>query len=602
MRQDVARSGFAVFLGLAVVVPFLNYHRVSPSPTFYSEFAAAVFFLAACATGASLLPRRQAVDGFLGVFCLGLLALLSYQVASGGYYEFMMSWASWAAFLCFFFLAFAFGQVAAADPPLRALIVDRLTAALLMAALFNAFAQVAQTTEWALQIRPLVFIPTADKYDAYTCAPAGNVAQRNHANAVAWLGIASLMYALTLQRVRLVVAIAGFGILLFSVALTSSRMAWLMAAALAALLFLGRRGMGWSSRRALVVGSLLIVGLLAATVVRHLLLSGCMSSIDRAIGGIGAASSGQGPDYWIRLEMVRQAITIWWSQPILGVGVGKFMAKTFSLEPSRDWVQPLDFYPHNTVLEILVSFGIVGAALLLVCGSVWAVRAWRHRNASVQQWPLLAGLAILSIPALLEISLWYLYFLLPFGLMLGMAIGPFPTGTFSLSLPWRWVFPVAAVISAPVLAFAVRDHVRAEHVNWLGQVARSQSELAGPAASLIPKAAGELTLFAVWGEHEMLRFGEERQGDLSAQIAANKRLLDNIPDPHIVARQVMLETLAGRPEQARDHFRRLMVFFPEDYESLAKELRRRAEAHPDHAGALVKIIDEEMSRPPRHRG
>jgi O-antigen ligase len=602
MRQDLARSSFAVFLALSIVLPFLNYYRVSPVPTFYSELAAGIFFLAACAAGASLLPARQSVDALTAVLCCGLLAVLGYQVVSGQYYEFMMSWSAWAVFLCLFFLALVFGQLAAADAQFKALVVERVSGAFLLAALFNAFSQVAQVTEWSLQVQPLIFIPGEAKYSFYTCTPAGNVAQLNQANALAWLGIAGLLYAFVAGKARTPFFVVGLAVLLFSSALTSSRMAWLMAGALALLLVVTRSGLGWSFRRSVTMGGLLVGGLFLATAARQLLVGGgCASSLGRMLGEFAASSAGQGAEYGVRLEMVRQALMLWWRQPFLGVGVGKFMGGTFALEPSRDAVQPLDFYPHNVALEILVSFGIVGAALLLACSAFWLSQLWRNRNESAQQWPLIAGLVVISIPALLETALWYLHFLLPFGLMLGMALGPPGSSAWSLRLSWRWLFPAVALLALPLFTFATRDHMRAEHVIWLSGVALGGGELSGAAAERVPAAVHDLTFFAVWGEHEALRFGQESQGDLPAQRAANQRLLDNIPSPHIVARQIMLENLAGRPDEARDLFRRMMVFYPNHYEPVAIELRRRVGAHREAGSALAKIIDEELARPLRAR-
>lgn len=602
MRNEIARSSFAVLLGLAIIVPFLNYHRVSPSPTIYSELASIFLFLSAFAIGARLLGRRAAISGSLAVFCAGLLALLLYQVVDGGYYQFMLWWASWAAFLVLFFLAAAFGQTIAADAELRAFVVQRLAAAIVFAALFNAFAQVAQVTQWSMQIRPIVFIPDADNFALYTCAPGGNVAQRNHTNALAWLGVASLLHAVATRRVRPVYSIAGLFVLLFSSALTSSRMAWLMAIAVAGLVTLGRGGLGWPLRRSVAVAASLVVGLFLATVLREWLVTGCLSSLDRTLSSVGAGGQAKGGDLWIRTELVRQSLLVWSSQPWLGVGVGRFMAKTFALETRLDEVQPLDFSPHNAALDILVSFGVAGFVLLLACGLPWVVRSWRRRRESVDQFLLLAALAVIAIPATFELALWFSYFLIPFGLMLGMAIGPAGERAFSLRLPWRWVFPIAALAGLPLLGLAARDHAHAERVMWLGQIARGQSPLAGGAASALPNAAQELTLFAVWGEHEMLRFGSESRKDLPGQLAANQRLIDSIPDPHIVARRVMLEILSGRPEVARELIRRTMVFFPEHLESVEQQLRRRAGAHAEAGADLVKILDEEMARPPRRRG
>jgi hypothetical protein len=186
--------------------------------------------------------------------------------------------------------------------------------------------------------------------------------------------------------------------------------------------------------------------------------------------------------------------------------------------------------------------------------------------------------------------------------MLGLALGPPPPSAWSLRLPWRWLFPAGALVALPLLFFATRDHVRAEHVLWLSGVAQGRSELSGAAAERISSATRELTFFAVWGEHEALRFGTEQVDGLPEQLSAGQRVLENIPSPHIVAHQVMLETLAGRPEVARDLFRRMMVFFPGHYQLLADELRRRAESRPDEAGKLLEMLDKEMANPPRaHR-
>lgn len=602
MRNEFSRSSFAVLLGLAIIVPFLNYHRVSPSPTFYSELAAIFLFLSAFAVGAPLLGRRRPISASIAVFCGGLLALLLYQVADGGYYQFNLWWAGWAAFLVVFFLAAAFGQLIAADAELRAFVVQRLAAALVFAALFNAFAQVAQVTQWSMQIRPFVFIPDADNLVLYTCAPGGNVAQRNHTNVLAWLGVASLLHAAATRRVRPAFAIAGLSVLLFSSALTSSRMAWLMAIAVAGLVILVRGGLGWSMRRSFAVAASLAVGLLLATFAREWLVTGCLSSLDRTLGSVGAGGQAKGGDLWVRTEMVRQSLMVWSSQPWLGVGAGRFMARTFALETRLDEVQPLDFSPHNIALDILVSFGVAGFALLLTCGLAWVARSWRRRDESVDQFLFLGSLAVIAIPATFELALWFSYFLLPFGLMLGMAMGPAGERAFSLRLPWRWVFPVAALAALPLLGLAARDHALAERVIWLGQIARGQGPLAGGAASALPDAARGLTLFAVWGEHEMLRFGSESREDLPGQLAANQRLMDSIPDPHIVARRVMLEELSGHTDVARDLFRRMMAFFPEHYESLGQQLRSRASAHGEAGADLMKILDEEMARPPRRRG
>jgi len=595
MLRELSRSGFAVLLGLAVIVPLLNYYRVDPSPTLYSEVAAGVLFLmAAAASGPLLAGLNRIHPSFLLLVC-GLLGILGFHLLSGRF-EFALTWSAWAGYLLIFLLAAALGQLVAASPELRALVVDRLTHALVFAALANAVSQTAQVTGWAHQIRPFAFVPGTDQMTNYACSPAGNVAQLNHANALAWLGIASLVYLIATKRSGVFIGLIGVSILLLSSAFTSSRMAWLMALALVALFIAARGSLGWSKRRAMLAGGALIPGLLAATLAKGLITGpNCATALDRVVG------AGASLDYWVRIELMRQALMVWWSQPILGAGVGKFMATTFALEKGRDVVQPLDYFPHNALLEILASFGAIGVGLVVLCGVIWVRQAWQHRNDSPQQWPVLGGLAVLSIHAMLEMPLWYLYFLIPFGLMLGVAVGPPRATGRAISLPWRWVFLGAAVLGVPGLGYAVVDHARAERIIWLGQLAKEQPLMSGGAVAAIQRDVRQLTIFAIAGERELLRFAEITRANAPALEAANKRLMDNIPDPVAISRQTMLEAILGRPDVARDLFRRLMMFFPRHYELLAQEIRKRAEESPNETAGLASIIDEEMARLPRSR-
>lgn len=596
MARDLSRSGLAVLLGLMIIVPLLNYYRVSPSPTLYSEAAAGVFFLLAAAISGPLLPASQRVHASLIAFATGMLGVLAYQVFSEKYYQFALSWVPWGGYLILFLIAAAMGQLASAAPDLRTLVVDRLTHALALTALLNAVAQTAQATGWALQIQPFVFVPKPEVFASYVCSPAGNVAQVNHTNTLAWLGIASLIYLIATRRSRTSIGAIGVSTLLLSSAFTSSRMAWLMVMAVAYLLVIAGNGLGWSRRRCTLTGAMLILALLLATTIKGLILMpGCVTSLDRVLG------SGGNFDYWVRIDLMRQALMVWWSQPILGVGVGKFMASTFALEPRRDFFQPLDYFPHNALLEILASFGIVGMGLLVCCGLVWVKRAWSNRTSSPQHWPMLTGVVLLSIHAMLEMPLWYLYFLIPFGIMLGIVIGPVRIGERAVAVRWDWLFAAVALIGIGGFLYGIRDHARAERIIWLGDLAREQPLLASDAIAAIVDDVRGLRIFAIAGQRELLRFADINRANAPALSIANRRLLENIPDPQSIASQVMLEAIGGQLNEARDLFRRLMMFYPRHYEALAAEIRKRAEARPDETAGLVEMIDAEMARPPRPR-
>lgn len=595
MKGSTARSAFAVLLGLSILVPLMNYYRVLPSATLYSEAASAILFLGAAAIGSVLVERRSALHGSIVVFVVGLFALLALQVASGRY-VYVLSLSGWFAYLAVFFVAAAIGQAAASDLQLRSLIVDRVTFALLLTALFNAFAQTAQSSGLADDIRMVVLIPAEWIYEKYKCSPAGNVAQLNHANVLAWLGVGSLLYQIAAKRLRPSLGAAGLAILLFSSALTSSRMAWLMAMAVALLVVLGNQSLGWSRQRSLFAAGALVLGFLAATLAKKLVVGdGCETSFDRVF------TAEPRLDYWVRLEMMRQALLVWWSQPVLGVGVGNFMAAAFALEPDLHTVRPLDYFPHNAPLEILASFGLFGGGLLLGCGAVWAFRAWRHLHLSAEQWPMVAGLVVLLIHSLLEMPLWYAFFLIPFGLMLGVAIGPAGAGQWSMQLPLRWIFVASAIVGMPAFAYVVVDHAKAERALWLSEMARMNKHVSGAAVEQLAGLSGELTVFRIAAEREVLRFAQINRANLDGLRTANARLLNSMPDPLTISREILIEAMEGNTEKARDLFRRLMVFYPKNWQELAEEIRKRVEEHPEEFGELTRVLDEEASRPPQRR-
>lgn len=595
MRGRTAQSAFAVFLGLSIVLPLVNYYRVLPSSTLYSEVAAGALFLCAAAVCSLLVDKRPWVHVSVIAFVAGLLGMLAYQ-ALAGRYAYVLSFAGWVAYLAIFFIAVTIGQCAANDRSFRSLLVDRLTVALLLTALFNAFAQTSQVSGLADSIRPIVLIPAASIYEKYKCSPAGNVAQLNHANLLAWLALGALLYQIAVNRARPALGALGVAILLCSSALTSSRMAWLMALAVAFLVVVGRQSLGWSRRSSLLTAALLVGGLLAATIAKKLLLGDeCTTSLDRTFGPERSL------DYSVRIDLMRQALLVWWSQPLAGVGAGNFMAAAFALEPNLGLVHPFDYFPHNAPLEILASFGLIGGALLVCCGTVWLIRGWHHLRVSVEQWPMTAGLAVLLVHSLLEYPLWYLFFLIPFGLMLGVVIGASGSRDWSVRLPARWIFVAAAIVGVPALAYAAADHAKAERALWLSQMAREHKELSGAAVEQLGRLVGELTVFRLAAEREVLRFAEINKSNVDGLKAANSRLLNSAPDPLTISRAILLESIAGNPERAGNLFRRLMVFYPGAWEELATEMRKRVNEHPEEFGGLVAILDREAANPPRKR-
>lgn len=584
--KPVLPPAFAALLGLSVIVPNLNYFREPPLVDFYGEWASLMLFCLAALFGLRLIPTRLRLNWSLIAIPLGLLSLIVLQFARGTY-AYPTDWGLWTGYLFLFFFAILVGQSATAGDVRREL-VDRLFWAFIVTALVNFFLQLLQVTKQDGLLGPFIM--------QGSCRPFGNLAQANHASTMAWSAIAGLVYFAGIGRVKPLMAGIGIAALLFSSALTASRMPWIYLVVLCSLIMTTP---SWPLRTArarwLTVG-----GLASGFAVASLLALPLFANFGAECTSALVRFSGErGTDYAIRIDLWREALLAWTAAPLLGSGVNGFMGQAYQLvQPGAH--MPLDYFAHNMALAFLVEFGAIGAGFVAVIVVWWLSRlVANRRQLEPAEVALIAWLGVIGVHAMLEYPLHYVQWVIPFGIGLGLLIRP----QWSKLSP---VVPARALVVAMTFAlmsgavWLLTDYQRLGRLLHLVDMQLS-FETDDSFKRTIKDAYADVKMYRFYADHITSIVADPDVEDPQKTLALFERLIKKGPTPESIYRGVIINTYIGDLPRARFHLERLFMFFPNRQQQFADSFRKSIAKRPDKLAALAAILEEELARAPKAR-
>ncbi|MFY8043270.1 MAG: Wzy polymerase domain-containing protein, partial [Rhodoferax sp.] len=116
---------------------------------------------------------------------------------------------------------------------------------------------------------------------------------------------------------------------------------------------------------------------------------------------------------WIRLS---EASLL---SPWAGYGWGQIISANFAVAENFQGNFGLFAQSHNGVLDLVLWNGYVLAAIIMAVVIVVCVQTYR-RNKSLVELHYVGFLIVLGVHSMLEFPLHYAYFLLPFGLIVGI--------------------------------------------------------------------------------------------------------------------------------------------------------------------------------------
>jgi len=370
-------------------------NRYLPWASFYQEFLSASGFLCLLLFwAAGRLPH--AIPWLaITIFATSLIPLLQW---SNGLIDFFGD-----AFLSAFYLAGLAAAIAMGFDLRRSgiNIFIPLATIFMVASLVSTYIVLAQWLEVTGSSLYLSEITPGDP-------PFGNLGQPNNLATLLYCGLLATAYFWQQQRLRgIVTALLGATIIM-GIALTESRTPWAITLVIA---------LWWLWKRKPLSLNLGLTTI-ASVIIGYVLFSYAVPSISAALllahppQEISISSAG-------RIPMWQQLWSSVWDGPWYGYGWNQTSHAQLANALDSPAIGMVFLHSHNLFLELLIANGPV-IGLLLIGYIVWWGGSRAHRLSSPEAWFAFAICLAFMTHAMLEFPLNYAYFLLPFGILLGV--------------------------------------------------------------------------------------------------------------------------------------------------------------------------------------
>ncbi|WP_274572636.1 PglL family O-oligosaccharyltransferase [Neisseria leonii] len=419
---------------LMAVVPFMSNLRVGPLNSFYLESGALVFalLLTVCAACTGRLKSRLPRASYY------FLALAGFWWLQARLMDLVYPGQSDQAVWAFVILALTLWALAgwAADVGQQK-VADVLAGVLLAGVLLQTLVAWAQFGGWAADFAGILSYRGKEI--------VGQLGQRNHLGHYLMWGVLVAAY---LWARRLLPWWAGAAAVVWIAAtlgLVNSRTILLYVAAVGVLAVLWRLMVGRDGNRMFVLTLFSLAMVVAVQLGLNTVLGWLGGApVETALARVENSSFALSAR---DLEW-RKAWQVFLARPLWGHGWGSFSLQGFLAGGYPGGFSPygnsvLFTHAHNIVLQLLAEMGLAGT-LLVMGGALWAVRPFFRRPfASSALLPLML-MTVSLCHSLLEYPLWYLYFLVPFAVMMGSV--PQQEGQTAAPRLLQWAVAAAAVV------------------------------------------------------------------------------------------------------------------------------------------------------------
>lgn len=429
-----------VMWALALSVVWLLPNHYPPWSSFHMESSAAVMF---ALIAAAIIFRSPACDIIHGP---GLLVAFMLPVPFIQYFAGMVgligsAWVS-TSYILGFLLALMVGACWEKQSPGQ--MVDGLLLAVGIAGIFSVGLQLHQ---WLL----------LERLDIWSMGnglgrPFANFGQPNQLGTFLIWCLLAVAWGLERGYVRAGVAFALSIYLLFGIALTQSRTAWIAILILIGASWFWRRL--WRYRSTPWVVTLLGLYFVAC----NLCLSWFSQLLlleDVAFNGseLARLSAGLRPIAWMTF------LDAGLRRPWFGYGWDQIAHGQLAASLDHPALNMLFSHSHNLFLDLVLWCGIPFGLFLSLAIIWWFWRSFRAVK-SAENVLMLLLLVVVMNHAMLEFPLHYAYFLLPFGLIMGALDTRLAVP--QLRLSGRWIVMTVWVSATVLLSLVVRDYYRAE--------------------------------------------------------------------------------------------------------------------------------------------
>lgn len=545
---------FSILLSLAWIIP----NHTKPWMAFYSDAIAGVMLLI---VAFGVLFRSSGKLGVIGL-CLLFLFLAAVpwlQYSVGVVHSSGMAWIN-SLYLIGLSLAIFIGWNWERSTPGECL--DFLFLAISIAAVISV----------GLQLLQWFHLPPGNFWVAYVGDSrfSANMAQPNQLATLLLLSAMGVAWGYARKALGAVISIILVLYLLFGVVLTESKTAGLNIVGVLIVLYFF-----WGESRPKFFNFILLgfgvyfVSLYLSLPVINEFLFGELS-VRRAVGDA------------VRLEMWKSLVKAVVERPLLGYGWGQTTEAVFA---STDFpgTGGMTKHSHNLILDIFIYNGlVVGGFVVLVLGATFR-QFIAHLKREYFIIPLLAvGLVI--VHGMLELPLHYAYFLLPFGMILGV-LGQ-RSGVKSWCVCPKWFAVGFAVAVAWGLWITVADCLEAERTYFNVYFGKKGE-------AIPPEFQPKLTVLTQW--RDRLTFANSRPGAplTPEQFNWMKGVIVTTPEPFLLFLLAQDLALNGQPDEAREWLKKMCKTVQTAVsQDLAEQWGSAAESH-----AAYRMVDWKQCPP-----
>lgn len=518
----------AACLGISYLLPF----NFFPFTTFYND-SLAIFGVALALASIGKEKITAIHVPWIAGLPLGLATVIALQTAFG------MLIVNWDAVLpIIYFIVAAMAVVLGASIGAENNGSSRLCTALACAYLFAGMISVALASAQFHGVESALtpFVMGMNHSPGSAVRPFANLGQPNHLAFLLCVAIASVWWLYQLGRIRIGVAIGAVLSLLWGLALTQSRIGWIIVPVFAALCLLWRGKPDFRQ-----VSGRLIIGLVLAYAIMVIALPVISLSLlgvssQSATERVGTYTSSE------RLVLFQQAIQMSLSHPWFGAGWLQFGPQ--QLRIGSDFAPSLySEYAHNIVLNFAAELGWPVTIIVFGAIAYWFYAGFFRRTISKE-----AGFAILffvavSVHSLVEYPLWYAYFLLPTALLIGM-VHQERLGGGAIKLSRLYLIAVFLLMISGLVG-AAQDYRRLLRMMWTYEMG-----MAAQLTDFSDEQPPSFTLFPHWYDYIRFFKTDPHAGMPPEEIAFKENVAKRFGYAQVLQHMSFVYTLNDRPEDA----------------------------------------------------
>lgn len=409
MTQTAKASSALLALTACLILTYLLPYHTHPFKAFYNEWLAVL----SVAIVLALLAEDKLSDfrlPWLAVLPLGLALIIGIQT---GYGLLTYAWDACLpiAYLLTATLALMLGASIGTQPMGTSRLSQALAYAHWLAGLISVVLATLQLTGKERLFPDLIMPMPHD----WAIRPYANLGQPNQLALLFCLSLAANWWLYQANKIKTGIAVASVFLLLWGLALTQSRIGWLIVPAFAVFIWLWRGNQQFKGI-APMLSTVWVLGYFLLVATLPLLTANLFdASTTSASSHVGNGS--------VRLALIEQAWQISLNHPWLGAGWYEFgpqQVQNGADLAATNYAQ----HAHNIVLNFAAELGWPVTFIALATLSYWFYRYYFRPNSAK---PLSREVAFatlfftaVTIHSLVEFPLWYAYVLIPTAFLLGM--------------------------------------------------------------------------------------------------------------------------------------------------------------------------------------